>query len=117
MRKRFKRYLRFKDCIIDSEQCQVKELAKQMCFIDKRQYCHYSSEIINDSDDLNDLWVVGDLVQYEDLNERIVAKEEITLTFNPFTNEKQVPQILWCKKNKDYKCLMIKNRMGVWEIL
>ena len=114
--KKYKRYLRFQEYILDTTKCTLEQLTKQDCFVDSNGFTHYSSEILNQSDDLDDLWKNGDLVEYQDLDLESTFVDFICGSFNPFTNERQIPYCLYCNVGKDYKCLMIKDQRGEWEL-
>ncbi len=115
MRKKYKRYLRFQDHILDTEKCELKELAKQDCFVDEKGFCHYQSEILNQSDDLDDLWLKGDLVEYQDLDLGNMI-DIICGEFNPFTDSRQIPYMVYAPKGKDFICLMMKDQKGEWQL-
>lgn len=115
MRRKYKRYLRLKDRILDTEKCELKQLAKQDCFVDEKGFAYYESEILNQSDDLNDLWLNGDLCFYQDKDVGDLI-DIIDTYFNPFIDERQIPLILYCPRGNDYICLMIKNQVGEWEL-
>lgn len=115
MKKKYKRYLRFKDHILDTTKCELKELAKQDCFVDEKGFCHYQYEIINQSDDLNELWLNGDLVEYQDLDLGNMI-DIICGEFNPFTDARQIPYMVYAPKGKDFVCLMMKDQKGEWQL-
>lgn len=115
MKRKYKRYLRFKERILDTEKCRLEHLSKQDCFVDENGFCHYEYEIINQSDDLNDLWLNGDLCFYQIKGEGETI-DIIDNHINPFTTNGQIPLILYAQKGNDYICLMTKNQVGEWEL-